>query len=402
MTVPISLSVIEKMAINDLEDLEKLTVLKAQMDSFSIKDLCAGQFPTVGEDDTVSDVLGAMRKSGFQEIPVVSGGNYVGMVKYSTLLRKKSAIPSTKVKAVMTNLPTLTCISGVTEIAEIMVKENCRQLAVLDGKKIVDVVTRNKIVGIASKMKALKDYKVWEIMTSPVVTAKETEMLSEAIETMIDLDIRTLPIIDRLGNLSGVLGMKEVIENSWKAGERSVSTLNKNPSNQIPVSTIAVTNVLTVDWEDSIAQVAAIMADKNISTLPVMDGDEIVGVVTEFDIVELIANCIEREGLFVQISGLSEEDRVYADAMYSDIQNEMMKITKIVKPESLNIHVARYNETGDRKKYSLIGKLFYNGRVLNAKQIGWDLIQANKDLLKKFEEAIKSDKDRISSTRRRK
>ena len=275
MTAPISLSVIEKMAINDLEDLEKLTVLKAQMDSFSIKDLCAGQFPTVGEDDTVSDVLGAMRKSGFQEIPVVSGGNYVGMVKYSTLLRKKSAIPSTKVKAVMTNLPTLTCISGVTEIAEIMVKENCRQLAVLDGKKIVDVVTRNKIVGIASKMKALKDYKVWEIMTSPVVTAKETEMLSEAVETMIDLDIRTLPIIDRLGNLSGVLGMKEVIENSWKAGERSVSTLNKNPSNQIPVSTIAVTNVLTVDWEDSIAQVAAIMADKNISTLPVMDGEDI-------------------------------------------------------------------------------------------------------------------------------
>ena len=117
----------------------------------------------------------------------------------------------------MTNLPTLTCISGVTEIAEIMVKENCRQLAVLDGKKIVDVVTRNKIVGIASKMKALKDYKVWEIMTSPVVTAKETEMLSEAIETMIDLDIRTLPIIDRLGNLSGVLGTG-VYDNIYIAG----------------------------------------------------------------------------------------------------------------------------------------------------------------------------------------
>ncbi len=390
------------MAINDLEDLEKLTVLKAQMDSFSIKDLCAGKYPTVSADDTVSDCLSAMRKSGFQEIPVVGNGDYLGMVKYATLLKKKSATPETKVKAVLSNLPTVTCISSVTEVAEIMVKENCRQLALVDGKKIIDVVTRNNLVSIAAKMKPLKDFKVWEIMTSPVVTVKESEMLSEAISTMTDLDIRTLPVVDRLGNLSGVLGMKEVIENSWKAGERSVVQLNKNPSSQIPVSTISVTSVITADWEDSIADVAALMADKSISTIPVMDGDEIVGVVTEFDIVELIANCGEREGLFVQISGLSEEDRIYADAMYADIQNEMQKITKIVKPESLNIHVARYNETGDRKKYSLIGKLFYDGRTLNCKQIGWDLIQANKDLLKKFSESIKNNKDTVVSFRRRK
>ncbi len=196
--------------------------------------------------------------------------------------------------------------------------------------------------------------------------------------------------------------MKEVIENSWKAGERSIVSLGKNPSSQIPVSTISVTNVYSVGWEDSIADVAQCMADHSVSTLPVMDGDELVGVVSEFDIIELIANCREREGLFVQISGLAEEDRIYSDAMYADIQAEMMKITKMVTPESLNIHVARYNEVGDRKKYSLVGKLFYNGRTLNCKQVGWDLVQANKDLLKKFTEAVKDSKDMVVASRRRK
>ncbi len=390
------------MAINDLEDLEKLTILKSQMDSYSIKDLYMGQFPTVGLENTVSDCLAAMRRSGFQEIPVTDGDNYLGMVRYGTLLRKKSITPSTKVKAIMSNLPTLTCISTVTEVAEIMVKENCRQLAVVEGNKIKDVVSRSKIVEIASKLKPLKDFKIWEIMTSPVVTTKENEMLSEAIETMIDLDIRTLPVVDRLGNLSGIVGMKEVIENSWKAGERSIVSLGKNPSSQIPVSTISVTNVYSVNWEDSIADVAQCMSDHSVSTLPVMDGDELVGVVSEFDIIELIANCREREGLFVQISGLAEEDRIYSDAMYADIQAEMMKITKMVTPESLNIHVARYNEVGDRKKYSLVGKLFYNGRTLNCKQVGWDLVQANKDLLKKFTEAVKDSKDIVVASRRRK
>lgn len=390
------------MAINDLEDLEKLTVLKAQMNSFSVKDISCGQFPTVSADDTVTDCLSAMRKSGFQEIPVVNGKNYVGMVKYSSLLRKKSATPETKVKAVMAKLPSVSRTTSIAQVAEIMVKENCRQLALLEGEKLADVVSRNRLVGIAAETKPLEDFKVWEIMTSPVITAKETEMLSEAISTMTDLDIRTLPVIDRLGNLTGVVGMREVIENSWKAGERSIEKLQKNPSSQIPISTIAVTNVVTVEWDDSVATVARTMRDKGISTLPVMDGNEIVGIVTEFDIVEIIANSGEREGVFVQISGLSDEDRIYADAMYEDIQSEMQKILKLVKPESLNIHVSRYNESGDRKKYSLIGKLFYNGGTVNVKHYGWDLIQINRELLKKIDARIVDTKDTVVSFRRRK
>ncbi len=389
------------MGIKDLEDLKKLSILKSQIDSISVKDIVDLEFPTLGPDDTLSDSLALMRKTGYQEIPVVEDGGYAGMMRYSTILRKKSATPETKIKSLVSRLPTLSEDTEITKIAEYMVTNNCRQLPVVNGRKVAGVVSRTALIRIAADMKSLKDVKVWEIMTTPVEYVRENTMLSEAVDTMRNLDIRTMPVIDSAGALVGVVGMKEVIDNGWKAGERSVAGISKSPSTQIPVESVAVTNVMTVDWEDNMENAANVMASKKISTLPVMDEDEMVGILTEYDIIEMISACRERDQLYVQISGLDDEDKIYSDAMYSDIATEMAKISKIYKPESLTIHVSRYNEAGDKKKYSLTGKLFVNGRTFNSKETGWDLVQVNNELIKKLGDLVKDQKDNHVSRRKK-
>ena len=87
--------------------------------------------------------------------------------------------------------------------------------------------------------------------------------------------------------------------------------------------------------------------------------------------------------------------------LYEDIGNEMSKVSKIHKPESLSIHVTRYNESGDKKKYSLIGKLFISGRTYNSKAVGWDLVQTNKDLVQALGSQVKDEKDSHVSRRRK-
>jgi len=137
-------------------------------------------FPTVGNEDTIGKALSKMRQSGFQEIPIVENGNYAGMVSYGSVLRKGSTAPDTKVKNLVRNLPTLTMDTDITKIAELIIENNCRQLAVLNGKKIIGVVSRSSLTKIAAKMKILRDIKVWEIMTSPVESVKEGGMLDDA------------------------------------------------------------------------------------------------------------------------------------------------------------------------------------------------------------------------------
>jgi len=377
-------------------------MLKSQIDAISVKDVAVSDFPTLDSEDTLSDSLALMRKTGYQEIPVLEGGAYVGMMRYSTILRKKSASPDAKVKTFVSGLPVVSEDMEITKIAEYMVTNNCRQLAIVNGKKVTGIIFRTALIEIAARMKSLKDVKVWEIMTTPVDYVKDTDVLATAIEDMRRLDIRTVPVVNGAGKLVGVVGMKEVIDNGWKAGERSIGGISKSPSANILVDSIATTAVLTVDWGDDLEKAVNIMAEKNISTLPVMDGDDMVGILTEFDIIEMISACRERDQLYVQISGLEDDDKIYADAMYSDIAAAMSRISKIYKPESLSIHVTRYNEGGDKRKYSLIGKLFVDGRTINAKEIGWDLVDTNNNLIKKISDSVINIKDSNLSFRKRK
>jgi CBS domain-containing protein len=390
------------LGIKDLEDLKKLSMLRSQIDGISVEEILITKFPTVGSEDRVSDALSKMRQSGFQEIPIVDAGAYTGMVSYGSILKKKNLTMDMKVKNLIRNLPTVTEDTDITKIAEYMVANNCRQLAVLNGKKVIGLVSRRGLIDIAARMKALKEIKIWEIMTSPVEFLRDNAMLQDAIDIMRRLDIRTIPIMDNADKLVGIVGMKEIIDNFWKDESKMLGDISKNNKAQITVESVCTTNVATIEWDDNIDDAAAMMIEHGFSTLPVMDGDETVGILTEYDVIELISSCREREALFVQISGLDDEDKIFTDAMYADIEEEIKKISKIYKPESLVIHVSRYNEDGDRKKYSLTGKMFIDGMTVNAKVVDWDLVKANNDLIKKITALVMDLKDSRVTFRKRK
>jgi len=390
------------MGVEDLEDLKKLTILRSQLRGITVQDIMVSEFPTIGPEDRVAEALSKMRESGFQEIPIIENGNYAGVVSYGSILRKGSTAPDTKVKNLVRNLPTVSLETEITKIAEYIVANNCRQLAVLNGKKIIGMVSRKGLTRVAAGIKIFRDIKVWEIMTTPVEFVEENAMLDDALEIMRRLDIMTVPVVDNAKSPMGVVGMKEIIDNHWKTDTKSFGDFKKSSKAQISVSSVYTGAVKTISWDETLGSAASIMEEFGFSTLPVVEEKELVGVLTEFDIVELISASRERESLFVQISGLDDEDKFYTDAIYADIEAEMTKVSKIYKPESLTINVAKYNEGEGRKKYSLSSRLFIHGTVIDSKEVGWDLVKVNNDLMKKIGQQVTAMKDSNVSFRKRK
>ncbi|NLU45421.1 MAG: CBS domain-containing protein [Euryarchaeota archaeon] len=390
------------MGIKDLEDLNKLSMLRSQIDGISVEEILIADFPTVGSEDRVADALSKMRRTGFQELPVVDDGVYAGMISFGSILKKKNLVMDSKIKNMMRVLPTVTAETGLTKIAEHMISTNSRQLAVLNGKKVVGLVSRTGLTEVAARIKALKEIKVWEIMTTPVESLKVDAMLQSALEIMGRLDIKTVPIMDHADRLVGIVGMSEIIDSFWRDDVKTLGDMDKSNKTQVTVESVCKTAVHTIDWDDDIGAAAALMRDEHISTLPVMDDGDVIGILTEYDVIGLISACRDRETVFVQISGLEEDDKIHMDAMYADIEDEMRKISKIYKPESLNIHVTRYNEDGDRKKYSLSAKLFVDGMTVNAKVVDWDLVKANNDVVKRIGSHVTGIKDTRVRFRQRK
>lgn len=376
------------MGVKDLEDLKKLSMLRSQIDGISVEKIMSTDFPTIDSDSTIANALAVMKESKYQDLPVLEGGSYIGVVTYSAILRKKSVSLDAKVKNLIRNIQTATVDLEITKIAEMFISNNCRQIPVMNGKKIVGVIMRNKIIDIVRDIKALKEIKVWEIMTNPVEAVKQHDLMDDALDLMIREDIRTLPVVDTSDRVVGVVGMREIIDNNWKKDNKTIGDLAKSSRSQITVESISTTSAKTIEWDSEVAEAVEIMVDNGFSTLPVLEGGILVGIITEYDVLELISACRERDMLFVQISGLEDDEKDYTDAIYKDIENMVTKVSKIYKPESLNIHVSRYNEVGGNPKYSITARLFINGTGLMMKEVGYDLTKTMSDLIKKLEAAV--------------
>ncbi len=390
------------MGVKDLEDLKKLAMLRSQIDGISVQKIMSTEFPTVSSDDRIADVLSIMRESKNQDVSVVDGGEYVGMVSYASILRKKSVTLDAKVKNFVKKLPTVTVDMQITKIAEMMVSTNCRQLPIVTGKKVTGIIDRNRLIEIVRDIKALKEIKVWEIMSNPVESVKVNDLMDDALDLMIREDYRTIPVVNDANGLVGIIGMREIIDNNWKKDNKTIGDLEKSSRSQITVESIALTSVKTINWDDDVAMAVDVMAENNISTLPVMEGKELVGVITEYDIIELLSACRERDMMFVQISGLDDNEKEATDAIYADIEEMVKKVSKIYKPESLTMHVSRYNDNGGNFKYSISARLFINGSAVMGKEVGWDLVKTCSDLINKLEDSVIEMKDSKVTFRKRK
>ena len=390
------------MAVKDLEDLKKITMLRSQIDGISVEKVMTAEFPTVSSDDRISDALSVMRETKYQDIPVVDNGEFMGMVSYASILRKKSVTLDAKVKNFIRQLPSVTSDMQITKIAEMMVSNNCRQLPVVNGKKIIGIVRRTMLLDIVRDIKALKEIKVWEIMSNPVESVRANDLMDDALDLMIREDYRTIPVVNDTNNVIGIVGMREIIDNNWKKDNKTIGDLEKSSRSQITVESIALTSVKTIAWDSDISEAVDEMREYSISTIPVVEGKELVGVLTEYDIIELLAACRERDMLFVQISGLEDDEKDAVDAIYADIENMVTKVSKIYKPESGNMHDARHDDDGGSYKYSISARLFINGEAIMAKQVGWDLIQTAGDLITKLEDAVINMKDSKVTFRKRK
>ena len=93
------------MVLKDLEDPRRLSMLRAQIDANPVEEVMDTDFPTVSPEDRLSDVLQVMKKSNYQEIPVLEDGNYLGVVSYTSVLKKKSANMDNKVKNLIEGVP---------------------------------------------------------------------------------------------------------------------------------------------------------------------------------------------------------------------------------------------------------------------------------------------------------
>ncbi len=126
-------------------------------------------------------------------------------------------------------------------------------------------------------------------MTTDVITIDPEASMMRAAKLMKEKGIRRLPVVDDKGKLLGMLSDRDVKEASpSKATTLDVHELYYLLS-EIKVKNIMTPNPLTIRDTDTVLKCAAIMHDKKISGLPVLnDKDELVGIMTQNEVYSVL------------------------------------------------------------------------------------------------------------------
>jgi len=132
---------------------------------------------------------------------------------------------------------------------------------------------------------------------------------------------------------------------------------------------------ITIDPDSNIHEAAHKMLNHNISTLVATKDNEIKGILTQYDLIEMLTSFREEDQVYVQISGLEERPEVY-DQMYNLIQSYLKKINRVLKPLVLNVHVVTHQKEGNQRKYSVRLRLSTEYGMLYAKEFDWNLMKA--------------------------
>ena len=142
-----------------------------------------------------------------------------------------------------------------------------------------------------------------DIMTTRVITVKKETDLKQLARILYRYHINGVPVVDDDGRLEGIICESDLIRKDQKLHIPTVVAIFdwvlylerprkiEKEIRRITASTVGdlyVKDVVTVDERAPLDEIAGLMARKKIYTIPVMDGDRLVGIIGKTDLIRTL------------------------------------------------------------------------------------------------------------------
>jgi len=145
-----------------------------------------------------------------------------------------------------------------------------------------------------------------DVMVRDVVTVRPDTDVAEAIKLLAEHDVSALPVLDKDGNLVGVLSEADLIHRAEIGTEKhrpwrleavtGASTLADEfaKSHGKKVGEAMTDGVISVAEETPLSEIAALFERKRIKRVPVVKDGRLVGIVSRSNLIQALASVVGR------------------------------------------------------------------------------------------------------------
>jgi CBS domain-containing protein len=273
-----------------------------------VSEISTADVITVSPRMSIIGAVETMAEKGFRRLPVTDSGtgkvlgivtagdivNFIGGgEKFNLVSRKHKGnmisalndsvreIMSPKVLSVKEN-------ARIHDVASLIVEKKCGGIPILDDEGVIKgIVTERDILKVMNYQDS--QLTVRDVMTrSPYVTSPDNTVTNVAKE-MISHKFRRLPVVSE-DVLFGIVTAMDIMKYVGNGGVfKKMVTGNVSDIMSVSVREVMSGNLFTISPDVLTKDAAIQMVEKNVGALPVIEDSNLVGVITEFDVVRLLS-----------------------------------------------------------------------------------------------------------------
>ena len=135
----------------------------------------------------------------------------------------------------------------------------------------------------------MKDLRVCDVMTKEVTTLKRNDQLSLANDIMQLGRVRHLPVLEDDGRLAGILSQRDLFRGALAHALGCGQHAQRKMLDSLLVKEVMSSDVMTTSPDTPLVEAARILLERKIGCLPVVEGGQLVGILTEADFVAIFA-----------------------------------------------------------------------------------------------------------------
>lgn len=368
----------------------------------SIKDLVEEPKVVVGYSERIREIVSKMREYNQWVVPVVKDRELVGILSYNDLLRKRVS-PESKVINLMSPVISINDNSDVTQVVAKFYTTKARGIPVVDDKKrLVGMITRERLLSYFLDQGEFKNVKVMEVMNSPVITINAEDSVARARWLMSNNNVTKLPILDEK-KLVGIISARDIVDRLYSSGGKKKASILTEEERlmAMPVKEIMSYPVITVSGKENVESAVKTLLSRKISGMPVVEGDLITGMFSGIDAISIVAKKFELE-MPIEAKLTSElkqgDTKALIDGILERYLSRLERLTDII---NFKVTFKEEAKSADKKVYQVTAKVVTKVGEFVTKESDWDPVTAVRKAVEKLEERVEKELKKIEQVRRK-
>jgi CBS domain-containing protein len=240
------------------------------------------EIPVLKPNDQITRARQILRDDRYREVYVVDGKkNLLGYIDITDGLRVIATKSNVTIEGYIRDAPVAHLPDTIEQVARTMRQFRTDSAAVVNGKERVAggvlladifpvIISKNELSGPVAR-----------VMSEKVISAGPSDNLQKIYTLIMDSGFAAFPVIEKK-NLVGVISRRDLISHTHARAALAQHA-------RTAVGDVMNRDVVTVSPEDPVSAAAELIVRHDVSLLPVVEKDHLVGVINRHDVLAALA-----------------------------------------------------------------------------------------------------------------